>query len=73
MMQPKCGDLVTSFPPKEGFESVNHAIGLGRKRTKTMICIDSLSLSLSPQEKQTIPTALSYKVCVTTEQSYGAS
>ncbi len=38
-----------------------------------MTCIDSLSLSFSTQEKSGIPTALSNKVCVTTEPLFVAS
>ena len=73
MMQQKCGALVTLSQRKVEFVYANPATGLGRKKTRTTTCIDSLSLSVSTQAKSGIPTALSNKVCATTEQRYEAS
>ena len=73
MMQQRCGALATLFRQKAEFVYANPATALGRKKTRTTTCTDSLSLSVSTQAKSRIPTALSSKVCVTTEQPYEAS
>ena len=73
MMQQKCGALVTLSRQKVEFVYANPVTVLRRKKTRTTTCTDSLSLSVSTQAKSGIPTALSNKVCVTTEQPYEAS
>ena len=73
MMQQRCGAQATLSRQKVEFVYANPATVLGRKKTRTMTCTDSLSLSVSTQAKSGIPTALSNKVCVTTEQRYEAS
>jgi hypothetical protein len=73
MMQQKCGVQVTLSRRKVEFVYANPVTVLGRKKTRTTTCTDSLSLSVSTQAKPSIPTALSNKVCVTTEQRYEAS
>ena len=47
----RCGGLETLFRQKEEFVCANPVTVLGRKRTRMMTCIDSLSLSFSTQEK----------------------
>ena len=73
MTQQKCGALVTLSRRKVELVYANPATGLGRKKTRTTTCINSLSLSVSTQAKSRIPTALSDKVCAATEQRYEAS
>ena len=68
MMLQRCGDQATLSRPRVEFVYANPATVLGRKKTRTMTCTDSLSLSVSTQAKSGIPTALSNKVCVTTER-----
>ena len=72
MMQQRCGAQVTLSRRKVEFVYANPVTVLGRKKTRTTTCTDSLSLSVSTQAKSGIPTVLSNKVCVTTEQRYGA-
>ena len=73
MMQQRCGALATLSRRRVESEYANPVTVLGRKKTRTTTCTDSLSLSVSTQAKSGIPTALSNKVCVTTEQRYEAS
>ena len=73
MMLQRCGAQVTLSRRKVESEYANPVTVLGRKKTRTTTCTDSLSLSVSTQAKSGIPTALSNKVCVTTEQRYEAS
>ena len=73
MTQQRCGALATLFRRRVEFVYASPATALGRKKTRTTTCTDSLSLSVSTQAKSRIPTALSNKVCVTTEQRYEAS
>ena len=73
MMQQRCGAQATLSRRKVEPEYANPVTVLGRKKTRTTTCTDSLSLSVSTQAKSRIPTALSNKVCVTTEQRYEAS